>query len=202
MLRKTSSNKRITLDTVNMKLGRSNQTTTSFLDLDFRKLVYISLQSPDDTRVSISTAQNKSLLITGTGTYSLAGYKGTTNPPIGAIKDSGIASSSDGGWRFSTSYTNTHVIKQLFEQVASYTLTLYFKVTTSTGSNTTSSGNNWTSINMREARHGTTAYSTFKRTYASFDSSSATWKWTSGYSDVYGYGLGEDSGDKVYIKLE
>ena len=198
-LKRSTRSKEISFSDINTKLGDSSNDELSFTDTDIVRMLFIDASANPATARSISDGHPCSVMTVATGAYTFAGYK---RNQAGSMTDSTISSDSDGGWRFSSSYTATHIIDQLYQQMTNYVLTLYFKVLTTTFSGITSSTNEWTSIDFREARHGVSGHSTHTRAYASFNSYSRIWIWTGGYSDVYGYGLSSNvNAGKVMVRL-
>ena len=198
-LKRSTRSKEISFSDINTKLGNTSTDTVSFDDLGVTRMLMLDGSANPPTTRSVSDAHPCCVMTVATGANNFAGFQRNS---LGVITDNSIASDSDGGWRFSSSYTATHIIDQLYQVTASYVLTLYFKVLTNTLSGIGSSFNEWTSLDFREARHGVSGFSTHAKSYASFNTYSKTWVWTGGYSDVYGYGLSSNvNGGKVMVRL-
>lgn len=202
-LKRNGSNKSIAFNEIHARIdptvSEAGTLAVSLNDTDVRRAAF----KPDNStsELNMSTFHNITCMTASTGLNNFAGYKRNTS---GAITEGAIASPNDGGFRFSSSYSTSHIIQDLYQQSGTYSsLLLYFKVLTSSfGSSGGYTVHDWASISTREDRHGSTSYSTWKKTYASFNSYTNTWTWNSGYSSVFGYGLSAGtSNNKVFIRL-
>jgi hypothetical protein len=202
-LKKSGSNKSLAFNELHARIdptvSEGGTLAVSLNDTDVKRAAFVS--DTHTGQLNMNAFQNVTCMTAATGLNNFAGYRRNTS---GAITEGVLASPNDGGFRFSSSYATSHILQDLYQQGGSYgTLFLYFKVVTSSlGSSGGYTVHDWASIHTREDRHGSTAYSTWKKAYASFNSYTNTWSWNSGYSSVFGYGLSAGTANnKVFIRL-
>ncbi len=191
----TSTAHAFTMSDLNFRIGEGLTDTISLGDAEVSKQAHLT---GNTTLRHLGELQNGTSIVSGVSSTQ----RGYRQGALGSITDDVLATEADDGWRFGAAYTYSCIIKDLYQSTSGYSgLKLYFKpVQNSTGyPSVSSSTNTWSYFRMRHAGSSTTLR--HDRSTASFNSYSSIWIWTSGYDATYGYGVGQSSGERVYIHL-
>lgn len=177
---------------INIKLGKGMTNELSLDETDAARLAINS--STDSGPPSYGDFKDKTMITTATF-FGAIGYDGDL--PAGNLTDSVLAPYSSGGYTWEGVGSNQQArLLQLYCTGTSSTSSLRFKVSQGTG-NTALDGDTttWSRIIITHYDTGSQVSSTFKKSYASFDSQGKYWHWSN--TNI----MGTSGGNKRYIRI-
>ena len=194
----TSTAHAFTMSDLNFRIGEGLTDTISLGDAEVSKQAH---RSGNASVRNLGELQSGTSIVSGvSGTQ-----KGYRQGAFGSITEDVMDHEEGDGWRFGAAYTYSHIIKDLYQGTSGYSgLKLYFKpVTNTTDFPSVTYGSSyphtWSYFRMRHAGSSTLLKHT--KSTASWNSYADSWIWLGGYDSTYGYGVGQTSGERVYIHL-
>lgn len=199
-LRQETSTATITADDINVRAGNSSGSTANFLDNAIGNLSFSNTGISDEK--NFKQFHNKWKMVTGdfgNTTGFIENFLGAGD--LGSMTEKVMASANDGGWSLGGSSTTEGRITELTANTTSgATHIMNFKViNNNTDAEIPSSNVGWTVLTIRQSNFGGDV-TRLKNSYASFNSSSNMYQWTSSAGDQNV--LGTTSGLVRFLQLD